>query len=60
MNENKIMEQLESTKRMIITLLWKMQTENYIFDGKDIKRLTKNAWRDSIDGTESKISSRDF
>lgn len=40
MNENKIMEQLESTKRMIITLLENVD-ENYIFDGKDIKRLRK-------------------
>lgn len=40
MNENKIMEQLESTKRMIITLLENVD-ENYIFDGKDIKQLRK-------------------
>ena len=40
MNENKIIEQLESTKRMIVTLL-KNVDENYIFDSKDIKRLRK-------------------
>ena len=40
MNENKIIEQLESTKRMIVTLLENVD-ENYIFDGKDIKRLRK-------------------
>ena len=40
MNENKIMEQLKSAKRMIITLLENVD-ENYIFDGKDIKRLRK-------------------
>ena len=40
MDENKIIEQLESTKRMIVTLLENVD-ENYIFDGKDIKRLRK-------------------
>ena len=40
MDENKIMEQLGSAKSMIVTLLENVD-ENYIFDGKDIKRLRK-------------------
>lgn len=40
MNENKIMEQLKSAKSTIVSLLENVD-ENYIFDGKDIKRLRK-------------------
>ena len=40
MNENKIIEQLKSAKSTVINLLENVD-ENYIFDGKDIKRLRK-------------------
>ena len=38
MDENKIIEQLKSAKSTIVSLLENVD-ENYIFDGKDIKRL---------------------
>ena len=40
MDENKIIEQLKSAKSTIVSLLENVD-ENYIFDGKDIKRLRK-------------------
>ena len=40
MDENKSIEQLKSAKSTIVSLLENVD-ENYIFDGKDIKRLRK-------------------
>ena len=59
MDENKIIEQLKSAKSTIVSLLENVD-ENYIFDGKDIKRLRKNTWRDSIDGTKAKFQVETF